>query len=430
MTYYASQADGIGGTIKEAPADFRVTEISGLDPEPLDADASAYPHVLVRVTLEGWETHEFVRQLSRKLGVSRHRISWAGTKDRHAITTQLMSLKQVAVTDIPSMNRATIDPIGRFGRSLTFGDLVGNAFEIRVHEPERPAQHAQVTEELQIFDDGDIGVPNYFGPQRFGSLRAVTHLVGLSIVEGDWEGAVRTYLTHSTPHEPAETRAFRSNLADHGDWAAGLEQCPSQLRYERVLLQALVDQREGENPYRDALAQFPESLQQLFVHAAQSYVFNQIISERLRRGHSLQDALVGDQICFGHHDDTLGNVPEPNRRQRVTEPRLEITNRHLANGRAWILAPLVGTETSLTDGEADEITADVLADHDLTPAAFDLPEPYGSTGAYRAMLLRTDLTVDAEPIVFRFGLPSGAYATVILREYLKGTGDPSKMADR
>ncbi|MFC6769622.1 tRNA pseudouridine(13) synthase TruD, partial [Natrinema soli] len=88
-------------------------------------------------------------------------------------------------------------------------------------------------------------------------------------------------------------------------------------------------------------------------------------------------------------------------------------------GRAFVTAPLVGTETNLADGEQGEIERAVLDDLGLEPADFDLPGEFHSTGTRRAMLLRTDLSLEAEPLTLEFALPKGSYATVVLREYLK-----------
>ncbi|MFB6157628.1 MAG: tRNA pseudouridine(13) synthase TruD, partial [Haloferacaceae archaeon] len=92
---------------------------------------------------------------------------------------------------------------------------------------------------------------------------------------------------------------------------------------------------------------------------------------------------------------------------------------HCERGRAFVTAPLVGTETTLGDGEPDDVVRDVLADLDLAPADFDLPEGFASRGTRRPVLVRTDARVERDPLTLSFALPHGAYATVLLREYLK-----------
>ena len=418
IAYYASDVDGTGGELRHSPDHFRVDEIPDVDLAPIDADSDAYPHLVVRATLTGWDTYGFVHRLAGDLGISRERIRWAGTKDKAAVTTQLFSIEGIPPVDLPDIDRTVIEPVGRFGRGLTFGDLLGNAFELTVTDPADPDAHRAVTESLTSFGGGRLAVPNYFGHQRFGTLRPITHTVGFRILERDWEGAVMTYLAVSTDREPADTREARDFVAETRDWDAAYERFPGKLQHERRLLDRL---RGGSEPaYRDALEAFPRSLRRLFVHAAQSNLFNRIISERFRRGYGSTEALVGDTVCFTRETDRLGRIPDPDRTQIVSENRVRTIERHLERGSAMVTAPLIGFETDIADGEAGDIVAAVLDEAGLEPSAFDLPEPYGSTGTRRSIVVHPDLAVDDDPLQFSFALPSGSYATVVMREYLKG----------
>ncbi len=417
MNFYASRGDGTGGVIKRKHDDFRVTELSTVDPEPLTADEDDYPHLLVRARLRGWDTHDFVDRLSGELGISRRRVSWAGTKDKHAVTDQLFSIRSVDPESLPSVSRAELSPVGRLGRSLTFGDLAGNRFDIRVRDATTPTNHERITRELRQLGDGRVTVPNYFGHQRFGSMRPITHEVGLAILRRDWEDAVMTYLASTHPDEPCDTRTFRSYVGETRDWQAALDRCPGGLGFERTLLHGLI-----EGDYRDALDRLPQTLQGLFVNAAQSYLFNQIISERIERGLSIVEAVAGDVVCFTERHPELGSVPAIDRTQRVTEARRRTIERHVARGRACVTAPLVGSETTFAAGEPGDIERTVLQWASVDRAQFDLPEPYASRGTRRAIHVNTDLSIDQTPFRLRFGLPSGSYATVVLREYLKPDG--------
>ncbi|GAD52063.1 tRNA pseudouridine 13 synthase [Halarchaeum acidiphilum MH1-52-1] len=445
--YYASDAPGTGGSLRESAADFRVRELEAFDTEPLDAPTGDYPHLVFRATLTNWDTNGFARDLSNRLGISRERVSWAGTKDRNAVTTQLFSVRGVDPDDLPEMPNAEIELVGRAGRPIRFGDLRGNDFTIVVRDAD-PASVSDVTGELAAFGgtdandasdgegrtpggegDGDerdatggatsVGVPNFFGQQRFGSYRPVTHEVGLAVLRGDWEGAVMAYIGNPSPDEPPETREARAFVEETRDWSAAIERYPRRLRYERAVLNALAENGgEDEEDFREALETFPSNLQRLFVHAAQSYVFNLILSERLERGLPFDRALAGDVVCFA---DTDGEpvLPDVDRTQRVTEGRVEVVNRHLERGRAFVTAPLVGTDTAFGEGEPGEIERAVCEDVGVEPEDFDLPGSFDSTGTRRAILVRSDVAVSYDPLTFDFALPKGSYATVLLREYLK-----------
>ena len=437
---YVSRSEGIGGRIRDRNADFRVREIEAFDAQPIEADPNpaAYPHLVIRATLKGWDTNDFASRLSDALGISRERVSWAGTKDKRAITTQLFSIRKGDPDELPEIHGAEIEIVGRAGRALEFGDLAGNEFEIRVSDADNPGNADPITDQLREFGGGRVGVPNYFGQQRFGSHRPVTHEVGLAVAREDWRGAVMAYLGGPGEAEPEDTQAARAYAereaqraakGESADWQGALERFPRRLGYERSMLHRLVETgAEREEDFRTALEAVPSNLQRLFVNAAQSYVFNRILSERLDRGLPFDRAVAGDVVCFSDADAPEGLArPDPDRTQRVTEERVETINRHLDRGRAFVTAPLVGTETDLGEKGTvpGEIERSVLDKLDLAPADFELPGEFGSTGTRRAILLTTDLEIERDPLTFEFALPSGSYATVLLREYLKG--DPREL---
>ncbi|WP_266074926.1 tRNA pseudouridine(13) synthase TruD [Haladaptatus caseinilyticus] len=428
MNYYVSDAAGVGGHLRDTDEDFRVREIERFDVEPLDADPGSYPHLVVRATLRGWDTNDFAKRLSSKLAISRERVSWAGTKDKYAVTTQLFSLRKVTPDELPAIRNADIEPLGRSGRALQFGDLAGNEFEIVVSNPDRPENADEIAGELREFagsPDG-VAVPNFFGQQRFGSLRPITHEVGLHIVRGEWEEAVMAYVGNPFETEPEDTQSARNRVEEVApDWDAVLDALPRRLGFERSMAHRLVE-NGGTEPedFRDALESLPTNLQRLLVNAAQSYVFNQILSERLERGLPFDKPVAGDVVCFAEEVDGF-LLPDMGREQNVTEKRVKTIERHCERGRAFVTAPLVGTETELADGEQGDIEREVLADLGLEPADFNSPGEFYSTGTRRAILVRTDCTVGHDPLSFEFSLPSGSYATVFLREFLKA--DPLDM---
>lgn len=456
---YVSETDGVGGHLRADDEHFRVRELERFSTEPVDAPTDAYPHLVVRATLRGWDTNDFARRLSDALGISRERIDWAGTKDKYAVTTQLFSIYGVDPADLPEIDGVDVEVVGRAGRSLEFGDLAGNAFDLVVSEPARPGNATAITAELSAFagvggendlqsgsdraGDGSnhpvsgsdraaeadvadepvaIGVPNFFGQQRFGSRRPVTHEVGLAILRGDWEGAVMAYLGNPTDAEPEDTQTARAFVDDTRDWQAALDRFPHRLRYERSMLHELAEceAEPDAETFRAALERLPSNLQRLFVHAAQSYAFNLMLSERLERGLPFDRPVEGDVVCFADRDAPADlELPDADRLQRVDERRVRSVTRHCERGRAFVTAPLVGTDTELADGEQGEIERVVLDDLGLEPADFDLPGEFYSSGTRRAILVRTDLELEMDPLTLSFALPKGSYATVVAREYLK-----------
>jgi tRNA pseudouridine13 synthase len=432
IDHYVTDSDGTGGQLRVEPGDFRVRELEAFEAEPLDASSKTYEHLLVRVTLRRWDTNDFARELSNRLGISRHRVSWAGTKDKHAVTTQLFSVDGIEPENLPEISGAEFEVVGRTGRSILFGDLAGNAFEIRVRDADTPENAATITDELRAFGGGTVGVPNFFGQQRFGSQRPVSHEIGLAMVREQWGEAVMTYVGNPSEREREETREARAFVEETRDWSAALDRLPEYLGYERSMVHEL-DRRTdgGDQPatdadFRAALGELPDNLSQLFVNAAQSYLFNQMLSERLDRGLPFDRPIEGDIVCFADNDAPEGlELPDTDRTQRVTADRVESVRRHCERGRAFVTAPLVGTDTELADGEQGDIEHAVLEVADLEPGDFEVPDGFGSTGTRRAILVRTDLDYREGPLELSFALGRGSYATVVLREYLKC--DPTRL---
>jgi len=440
MAYYVSDADGVGGHLRASPEDFRVTELESFDTASIDADTGGYPHVVFRAELRDWDTNDFASALSDELGISRERVSWAGTKDKRAVTRQLFSVKGIDPEDLPELDRTDIEIVGRAGRPILFGDLAGNTFEIVVRGTDAPDNAAPVVADLQEFagdesEDADglpdgettVAVPNYFGQQRFGSRRPVTHEVGLAIVREAWKEAVIAYAGNPHEREPEATQAARAYVDETEDWQGALDRLPRALGYERSMCHKLVENgAESPDDFREAIETLPSNLQTLFVNGAQSYVFNRILSARLERGLPFDRPVEGDVVCFADSDAPVDlPLPDTDRIQRVTGKRLRTVERHCERGRAFVTAPLVGTETELADGEPGEIEREVLDDLDLAPGEFDLPGEFDSTGTRRAVQVRTDLSVsrDGDALTFEFALPKGSYATVLLREFRKN--DPA-----
>src|SRR5438094_8456685 len=87
---YLTSTPGVGGTLKDAPEDFVVEEISS--PPPPSAEGR---FTVATIRVRNWETNRLVRELARALHVSRRRIGFAGTKDKHAVTTRLFSFEGI-----------------------------------------------------------------------------------------------------------------------------------------------------------------------------------------------------------------------------------------------------------------------------------------------------------------------------------------------
>ncbi|RZN34052.1 MAG: tRNA pseudouridine(13) synthase TruD [Methanophagales archaeon ANME-1-THS] len=448
--FYATKTDGIGGVIKTIPADFVVREITeplqGRGAEPHTRERGQSPRVrgqrgeaplegrylIAELTKENWDTHSAVREIARRLGVSRNRIGFAGTKDKFALTTQRISiwdtdedaLERVKIADI------SLTVIGRSNKAVSLGDLHGNEFKIVIRNLE--GEKEELTEKIELITNEleELGgIPNFFGVQRFGISRPITHIVGKYLIQGEIKAAVMSYLADIFPGESEEAKHAR-RLCKEGDLKACLKQMPLALRYERAMLNELV--KRGCEREADLLAAFsalPKTLQKLFVHAYQAYLFNLVVSQRMARKIPLNRAIEGDVVCFL----TEFGIADPDKVERVTEEKVEAMNRLIKRGRAFVTAPIFGYEAAYADGMQGEIERSVLCDEAIELADFyseKMPE-LSSKGTRRPvvvpvqMKLCEDEITDDElnpgrlKVTLQFFLPKGSYATVLLREYMK-----------
>lgn len=170
------------------------------------------PHTLFYLEKYDWDTMKAVRRIAQALRKHHRHFGIAGMKDKRAVTSQRVTVRGVppGVLARLRIRDLKIVPMGRARRKLRPGDLWGNRFVITV----RGAKVRRLPEALRTVRELG-GVPNYYGLQRFGSRRPVTHVVGKYVVLEDWEKAVKTFLTLEYPRESPEALEARRWLKEH-----------------------------------------------------------------------------------------------------------------------------------------------------------------------------------------------------------------------
>ena len=273
--FWTEDVPGIGGRLKTIPEDFAVEEMSLFPPESPEGELSA-----AVIRHRNWEMNRLVRRLSTNLRVSRNAISFAGTKDKRSVATQLMTfripLEALATVQIPDVEFLSMY---RTNTPIKLGSLLGNRFRIMVRDVLRDDKEERiraVDEALEALK----GFPNFFGVQRFGVTRPVTHLIGRAMILGDFEKAVMLYLSYETEHESPEFQKARKYIAETRDFKNALSMFPKGMTFERTLLGHLSRKQED---FSGALKMLPRNLVMMFVHAYQSYLFNRILSRRIDR---------------------------------------------------------------------------------------------------------------------------------------------------
>lgn len=412
IEHYLTKTPGIGGKIRERIDDFCVEEITNR------REGAEGRYLIVELTKRDWDMHHLIRALSRSLGISQKRFSWAGTKDKRALTKQKISIWDVGTEELQRVNLPGVElrVIGRSNKKVALGDLWGNNFQIIVRDMDTPIEIVRervksITSEITQAG----GVPNFFGVQRFGTLRPIMHLVGEALVNGDVERGALTYLAKSSPQEPEDTRTARDDLLKTRDFKGALKRFPTHLRYERAMLNVLA---RNQDDYVGAFRAISVELRKMFVHAHQSYVFNRILSCRLKMGLPINSVLPGDVVCF----TTEMGAPNVSRIQRATDDNVDGINNLIRKKRAFVTAPLPGYESQFAEGTAGEIERSTIDGMRIDLDNFRVPNmpELASKGRRREMLsLVLPITTIDQAVTLRFSLFKGSYATIVLREYMK-----------
>ncbi|NLX49052.1 MAG: tRNA pseudouridine(13) synthase TruD [Methanospirillum sp.] len=409
LCFYAGDGPGIGGRLRASPGDFVVEECE--TPPPLTGG----PYLVCRLTKTNWEQSKAIRAVASRLGISHRRISYAGTKDRRAVTSQLVSLYNVgerAVRDvrIPDL---TLEPVGQANRALALGDLAGNRFRLVVRDCDPGDLEPRCAAACEVVG---TGIPNYVGLQRFGVVRPITHLIGRLLASGDVEGAVAAYIGRSFATESEPVRTAREAFLADRDPRAGLARFPVPLRFERAMLHHLVS---APGDWAGAIRVLPPKLAAMLVSAYQSHLFNRVLSARIARGLRLDGVEPGDRLVFPD-----GRV------DTVTGATLGQARLLLARGRAAVGIAMPGSEPFVERGETDAVTrrlmeADGVDHRGLADAAALVGTPF--SGAVRRIRLATDvsLAIDEDAVTLAFALGPGQYATTVCREFMKT--DPLRM---
>lgn len=412
---YATRSPGIGGRLRSTPQDFVVEEI----PRPPSPAQGAGKYTIATLRATNWETNRLVREIGRRLGVSRRAIYFTGTKDKRAVKTQQMAI-QAPEAAVRALRIPDLEVLSTFraDRAPKLGDLVGNRFDVVVRDPEPGTEEALRRCAAVDEDLGHAGgMPNFFGPQRFGTLRPVTQRVGERILRGDFEGAVMVYVAEPQTGEPEESFEARRTLAEERDFVKARTYYPRRLSFERVLIEHLAHQ---PGDWIGALRRLPLNMVTMFVYAHQSLLFNRMLSQRLRLDASLRTLHPGDLVVPVDPD----GWPELDTVIPVTPGNLEKCQGQAMRGRAVPTGLVFGTEAPAARGPMGEIEERVVQASGLRREDFLVPRmpELASRGHRRPLAVaphELSHTAQEHAVRFRFRLPKGSYATCLLREYMK-----------
>ncbi|MFA5865937.1 MAG: tRNA pseudouridine(13) synthase TruD [Phycisphaerae bacterium] len=397
--YLTNEVPGLTGLFKVRPEDFVVEEIPQYDP------CGQGDHTYFLVEKTGVTTLDLIRRLGRALGRREKDFGYAGLKDSQAITRQTVSLEhsdpeQIKGLDIPGVK---ILWVNRHSNKIKLGHLAGNKFWIKLR---KVSAESQEIAERCLAVLSKRGVPNYFGPQRYG-MRGDSWILGGAILREDPKAFLDQFCGHPGPYDREQVRKARE-LYDKGHYELSAQIWPGFFRDAKRACGLLASQ--PDNLLR-AFNCVDRKLTKLFISAYQSYLFNQVMGQRVD---TLDQVWLGDLAA---KEDSGGVFRVED--QSVEQPRAD-------RFEISPTGPIFGYRMTSAGGQEGQMEQEVLTGEKLTLEDFKKPKGHKLKGSRRPFRVRmTNLEIQrgtddaGDFLSLRFDLPSGSYATAVLRELMK-----------
>lgn len=407
---YFTKTKPLNGTMKHRYSDFIVQEVSfdnklcrnlpeGVIEEiniPKNVENKQFLHFTLQKT--NFDVQNVVKGLALNQKCGKNRIGFAGLKDKRGITSQRISIFEPNIEQLKKFKQNMIKLLDFYwyDNKIDLGDLNGNAFTIIIRDIDLSKD-----EIVNIFNEFVLeiknGIPNYFGEQRFGGIRQVTHKVGKLIFEGKLKEAILLYLGQTHEKETDDIKAARE-LAKEEKYNESFKKFKgNEFRYERAILNSLIKE---PNDFVKAFQQLPKNLMILFPHAYQSYLYNKYLDLRISKG--LFNTKLEDDVIIDNE----------------------------------IQGPIFGFEYNITEGKNGELIKQVLLDEGIDLDFFKVKNfPQMSVqGSNRNISLQiNDLQLleikedeffsEKRSLKISFSLTKNSYATTVLNELMKLNGD-------
>ena len=395
---------GINGTIKETNEEFQVSEIIDyvfLKPpnfSPVQNNEHRFPLYLLEK--HNIDSNHAVIEIKKQSGL---KLRIMGIKDAKAETSQYASSEQTK--NLPkyiTTPKTKLNLLGFLRIPLSKSALIGNSFKIKINQTS--------ANNIQPFLLELNKIANFYGLQRFGSERMVTHLVGKALLEGNYNKAIEYLLSYTTKYDSKFSKEIRERSRDPNNYQKLIKIMPKGMDLERLILYALVEGKDSIAVLRSV----PINIRRLFVQAYQSYVFNKCLSNALLCNEDIQKCKDGD-LCF--------EIERPLVFGKIRKFREGIDS----NNDVMPAIRLVGYNYQPGKNRFDHITKRILSDENILPSYFylkDLQELSLQMGFRQTLLCCSEFS-HFDMLDLSFKLPKGSYATVLLRELIKPV-DPIK----
>ncbi|KAM3588261.1 uncharacterized protein V6R79_024925 [Siganus canaliculatus] len=413
---------------------------------------------------ENLETLEAISYMAAALGVLPSDFTYAGIKDKRAITYQSMVVKKVSTKRLKDKTTEfekrgmRLSQIRSVSQPLRLGRLQGNHFDLVVRDL-RPHErsdahssgtnlHARVAALVKeaVENVKSRGFVNYYGPQRFGSGQSIqSDRVGLALLKEDMVGAVRLFFTPEDGDDPQNQAKRHFLQTDNAKEALAL--MPLSKARERLMLRAMNRYGTGPDGCAQAWLSLPHGMRVFYPHAYCSRVWNEAVAHRLTTlGHS---ARRGDLVWRQEEENKLEDSGE------ASEPQIHVVTEQEEQDGVYslgqVLLPMPGNTVKYPENGVGTWYQERLARDGLDGCRFRVSNlKLNLPGCYRPLLAvprnlhyrlhgaasgeggagsgsrdwqLDDMTVerkqDSLALTLNFDLDSSCYATICLREIMK-----------
>lgn len=376
---YSTKFPGIGGKIRVEPEDFNVSELISEKSKKSINEENGY--AVYKLKKRKIDTNHALSGIFRKKGV---RLKSLGLKDASAVTEQFVcSGNKGRPIENFSSDKYSLEHLGFVKKPLSKKDMIGNHFKLKISDSQN---------KLESFTEHDK-ILNFYGYQRFGSKRPVTHLIGKAILQQDFEKTVDLILSFTSSYDSKENTEIRQKLSEKANYEQYFDQVPLQMDIERIVLKEMIEHGE---PIR-AIRAIPVSLRRFYIQAYQSFIFNQSLSAAFLDGEDLFTAQTGD-VCFDHNG---------------------IIGKYVKGMDQNLALPFVGY-SYYKKTRFDFQISKILQQEEISPKDFFIKEMQeaSSEGGFRQAAIQC-LDYSAHGDVVEFSLSRGSFATILLREIMK-----------
>ena len=379
IAVYSTQFTGIGGKIRVKPEDFEVTELISEKAQNSINEQNGY--AVYKLKKKKIDTNHALSGIFKQKGI---RLKSLGLKDASAITEQFVCSgnKGRAIENF-STDKYSLEKIGFVKKPLSKKDMIGNHFKLKI---------TGCRNDLSAFTEYDK-ILNFYGYQRFGTKRPVTHLIGKAILQRDFKKAVTLILSFTSIYDSKENTDIRKKLSDEKNYKKYFDKVPFQMDIERMVLKEMIEHGE---PIR-AIRIIPVSLRRFYIQAYQSFIFNQSLSAAFLDGENLFEPQLGD-VCFDSHG--------------IIGKYVKGLNQNLA-------LPFVGY-SYYKKTRFDFQISKILEQEEISPKDFFIKEmqEVSSEGGFRQAAIHCSNYSSHDNMV-EFSLSRGSFATILLREMMK-----------